>query len=352
MPDPKVDAALEVWLQVAIPKHSALTNAVALMIRGFLDRKKIDYLSVEGRTKTAAGIREKIERKAYSDPKSQLTDISGIRVITFFKSQVDEVCKVIEAEFNVDTKNSLDKSSLLGVDRLGYRSVHYVCDLGSKRMGMTEYSDYDGLKFELQVRTVLQHAWAELAHDRNYKFSEELPQGMQRQLFLYAGMLEIADSGFDTLVQGIDAYVAKIGRLDVKTLKQQEELNALSLQKFLQSKADSMNVKISGVGTNLDLSVQELRDYGASSLEDVDKLFTAELVAAHKKHIGSNTMTGLARVAMLYADLEGYFERAWKERWRQIKGNIVDMLGKKYTDQTVTEVLDKHRISHSKKAST
>ena len=82
---------------------------------------------------------------------------------------------MITGSFNIDEKNSLDKKILLASDQIGYRSVHFVCDLGAQRSGLPEFKDLGGLKFEIQVRTVLQHAWAELAHDRNYKFSGTLP---------------------------------------------------------------------------------------------------------------------------------------------------------------------------------
>jgi hypothetical protein len=56
----------------------------------------------------------------------------------------------------------------------------------------------------------LQHAWAELTHDRNYNFSGTLPRPFERQLFLYAGKLEIADKSFSELSVKIDAYMTKV----------------------------------------------------------------------------------------------------------------------------------------------
>src|SRR5690606_34771247 len=76
--------------------------------------------------------------------------------------------------------------------------------------GLPEFRGLSNLKFEVQVRTVLQHAWAELAHDRNYKLGGKLPRDMERQLYLYAGMLEIADRGFDELSKQIDIYAAQL----------------------------------------------------------------------------------------------------------------------------------------------
>lgn len=89
------------------------------------------------------------------------------------------------------------------------------------------------LKFEFQVRTILQHAWAELAHDRNYKLSSSLPRDMERQLYLYAGMLEIADKGFDELSQRIDNYAANLATQSSDHLMM-ATLDSVSLMAFVK----------------------------------------------------------------------------------------------------------------------
>nr|MZG82510.1 GTP pyrophosphokinase [Photobacterium lucens] len=166
----------------------------------------IDYLTVTGRTKDKKSALEKINRKSYKNPKSQMTDLSGIRIILYFESDINKVSELISDSFDIDFDNSLDKSKVLSKDQIGYRSVHYVCTLGQGRSNLPEYLELGELKFEVQVRTILQHAWAELAHDSSYKFSGTLPPEIERKLYLYAGMLEIADKGFDEISAQIDSY--------------------------------------------------------------------------------------------------------------------------------------------------
>jgi putative GTP pyrophosphokinase len=56
---------------------------------------------------------EKCSRKSYSNPREEMTDISGIRIITFLESQVAQIIELVRANFDVDEKNSLDKRRFL-----------------------------------------------------------------------------------------------------------------------------------------------------------------------------------------------------------------------------------------------
>lgn len=202
----EMESKVEEWLDEALASHARLTPVVASLAESLTKSAGIDVLTVSYRTKERSSALGKIERKGYREPAKQLTDLSGIRVVVYFESDVQKVADVIAGAFRVDVENSRNRDELMSVNEIGYRSAHYVCDLGEARSSLPEFRGMSGLKFEFQVRTVLQHAWAELAHDRNYKLGGKLPRGMERQLYLYAGMLEIADKGFDELSRQIDSY--------------------------------------------------------------------------------------------------------------------------------------------------
>src|ERR1700722_6249898 len=176
------------WLVEVLPKHERLSAAVSSLVENMLKKKSIEYLNVTHRTKSLSGAVEKIQRKEYDSPQTQLTDLSGVRIITYLEEQVGEISKIIKSLFEIDVKNSLDRSEFLGDDKVGYRSTHFVCKLGRKRSQLPEYEALGPLNFEIQIRTVLQHAWAELAHDRSFKFGTKLPTKIQRKLNLYSGM--------------------------------------------------------------------------------------------------------------------------------------------------------------------
>src|SRR5258706_13087619 len=138
---------MRVWLEEALVRHKRLTTAVSGVLESILTRGSIEYLSITGRTKALLSVEEKVKRKKFTQPKNQLTDLSEIRVITFLETQVKSISELIRNTFDVDKKNSLDRASDLGANKLGYRSTHFVCTLGNSRKGLLEYDALSELKF-------------------------------------------------------------------------------------------------------------------------------------------------------------------------------------------------------------
>jgi hypothetical protein len=103
----------------------------------------------------------------------------------------------------IDPANSIDKRQSLEADRFGYISVHYVVSLENTRAGLPEYAAFAELRGEIQVRTVLQHAWAAIDHKLRYKSKEEIPANVRRQLYRISALLETADEEFESLRQRI-----------------------------------------------------------------------------------------------------------------------------------------------------
>ncbi|MBU9547506.1 GTP pyrophosphokinase [Burkholderia multivorans] len=291
------------WLDEALQRHRRLTDVVSALVRSLLENKGIDYLAISGRTKDKAGALEKIKRKGYENPREQMTDLTGVRVIVFLESDVDRVSSIISDSFNVDHANSLNKDAVLQVNQTGYRSVHFVCDIGPQRGKLPEFEDLSGLKFEFQVRTLLQHAWAELAHDRNYKFSGKLPREMERQLYLYAGMLEIADKGLDQLSAQIDAYSESLRekgeRHDFKS-----PIDSISLAQFCDNWANENGIDISSHASRVHINdlIDELREFGITDLESLRAIIPDGYAKAAKKINYSPTIFGIVRDWMLISD--------------------------------------------------
>src|SRR6185295_15569382 len=117
------DNEIDSWVAADRPRFENLTTTAVSILESLLRANAVDFLSVSGRTKTLEGIHEKIKRKRYSDPQKQLTDMSGIRVILYFESQVERVSKIVEQSFGVDKANSFNRDATLSIDQIGYRSV-------------------------------------------------------------------------------------------------------------------------------------------------------------------------------------------------------------------------------------
>ncbi|MFZ5440409.1 MAG: GTP pyrophosphokinase [Myxococcota bacterium] len=145
---------------------------------------RIPVQFVGWRVKAPASLAHKLARpdKSYRQL-WDVTDLLGLRVATYFEDHVEQVARVVERHFRVDFSHSADRSR-----PAGYRSVHYVC--------AHERAPHPDFRFELQLRTVLQHAWAEVEHDLGYKVSDAVPEAIRRRFARVAGLLEIADQEF------------------------------------------------------------------------------------------------------------------------------------------------------------
>lgn len=101
------------WSEKIVPLHSRLTDVTVELVRSLLDSNSVEYLSVNGRTKSIESIKEKLRRNNYKSPKTQMTDVSGVRIITFLESQVEQVISIIRSAFEIDESNSLDRKKYL-----------------------------------------------------------------------------------------------------------------------------------------------------------------------------------------------------------------------------------------------
>jgi ppGpp synthetase/RelA/SpoT-type nucleotidyltranferase len=178
---------------------------------------------VTSRAKTLVSFAEKIHRpgKHYADPLGEITDLCGVRVIVHTLRDVLRVGEAIKAEksFRVVPQHSEDKRDrLLQDDRFGYLSVHYVV---ARPVGSGEQYA------EIQVRTILQHAWADIQHEVSYKKGFNLPPDLKREYGRLAAILEAADETFQRLRNELDRYATdpsapdSFAYLDEKDLKEE-----------------------------------------------------------------------------------------------------------------------------------
>ncbi|MCF8008470.1 MAG: RelA/SpoT [Halanaerobiales bacterium] len=194
------------WYKNKKELYNELAQKVESVIKNILVDREIVFHSIESRVKSTESLKRKASRNKYEDPIKEITDLAGIRIITLFEKDVYQISDIIKKTFEIDYKNSEDKSDLLAADKMGYKSVHYVATFKETLLKKDEYSKFKGLKFEIQIRSILQHAWAEIEHDRNYKLKGNLPKHLQRRFYVLAGMLEMADREFNLLAEEVDEY--------------------------------------------------------------------------------------------------------------------------------------------------
>ena len=188
-----------------------LGDIVSTILKNELKNANIDVLAVEHRVKEEQSLEGKLELKGekYSTL-SDITDILGERIICFFSDDVGRTASLVEQLFEIDWENSVDKRTELTPEAFGYLSLHYICSL-PKDMGYSE--ELTSKKFEIQIRSPLQHTWAESSHVLGYKSEFGVPKKITRELSRVAGLLEIADDQFISIRDDIRKYGEEVEQL-------------------------------------------------------------------------------------------------------------------------------------------
>lgn len=181
--------------------YESMTVRLRALITDLISDAGIDVIQIEARTKSAESFAEKISRKGrkYENPLVDMTDLIGLRIITYYREDVTRIGEVLKGEFLIDEKNSVDKMAALAPDRFGYLSMHYIASLSPTRRKLAEWKQYADIRAEIQVRTALQHAWSAVHHKLEYKSSTEAPPELRRRLFRLSALFELADEQFSEL---------------------------------------------------------------------------------------------------------------------------------------------------------
>jgi hypothetical protein len=197
-------------------------------------------------------------------------------VVTSFEDSVDDVAHALERHFVVDLAHSADKRRYTDHRHFGYRSLHYVCSAPASS------SLPSAFRFEVQLRTVLQHAWAEVEHDLGYKASAAVPDVIRRRFSRVASLLELADQEFSSIRSDLARYQAEV-HAEVSRADRAIELDVVSLPALLQAPAlQALDTAVAArvqrpVGTAVffpEYLVRLLRHAGLATADDVARAVT------------------------------------------------------------------------------
>jgi putative GTP pyrophosphokinase len=213
--------------------HTAFMGELERLLKHILDEGGVEIAQLEARTKSVESFSDKIVRKndKYPEPLSDITDLVGLRVTLYYPDDVGAVGELIEREFEVDWENSVRQGADSEPDRFGYRSDHYVVRLSDARRDLAEWKSFAKNRAEIQVRTVMQHAWAAVDHKIRYK-GADLPRDLQRRLSRLSALLEVADEQFASLQrasdEAVNSYEQSVARGEFDVA-----LDALSLRAYI-----------------------------------------------------------------------------------------------------------------------
>lgn len=256
-----------------------LGDVVHTLLANQLKNENISPLAIEHRVKEENSLAGKLELKGekYSSL-ADITDILGARIICFFSDEIDRVAKIVESNFDIDWDNSVDKRAIIKPDAFGYLSLHYICSFPAD-------SDYpDNIcdkKFEIQIRTTLQHTWAVINHDLGYKSNFGVPRMVTRNFSRIASILEIADEQFVNIRKDIEEYENDVRERIANSTADNLLIDNVSLNEYIKLNKEILSFmqELSDVCDGAEIShisaepyIEQLSYLGIKTLGDLSKM--------------------------------------------------------------------------------
>jgi putative GTP pyrophosphokinase len=292
-----------------------------------LDKEAIEYIHIEARLKEFESFKKKKVRKGYRNPE-EVTDLAGVMIVGSVLSNAELISKKIKSgkEFQIDWDKSEDHLIKLAEDRVGYRGKNYVAIFQEEAFrNADEYKRFKDLRFEIQIKTLLDYAWGKIEHDRNYKTADELQEkgDVRRRFKLAAGALEIVDNEFDRLSKETelvaDPIRNKIAKGDLNV-----EVSPFSLRCFLTLHFNDIPGFIELFQDPRDQLLDELRSMGIKTIADLNEIIRPDISQFKSKYAGASkakdyvSFSALIRDILIISDPDGYFKKAWKHHYNTL----------------------------------
>ena len=172
------------------------------------------------------------DKKEYAI-KEYITDLIGVRIICYYEPDIPKIAQLLRDNFEVLEES--DKSALLEEkdNIFGYKGYHLDLKINAERARLLEYERYKDIRFEVQIRSIIQDAWSVLDHKIKYKKS--IPANLKRQINALAALFEIADREFTQIKN-----VTKALEEGKKEAPKPEEIAPFDVFDFLSITAELM----------------------------------------------------------------------------------------------------------------
>jgi ppGpp synthetase/RelA/SpoT-type nucleotidyltranferase len=248
------------------PNYEALCQEVSFVLKKRLAEASVEVSAITWRVKGLTSFLGKIDRKQAVRPFEEIRDIAGVRIVYLHKIDLRKIKILVRQNFEV--LEEINKS-ISEVDRFGYTALHYLVQIKQETSG-ARYEDLKNSVCELQVRTVLQDAWAILDHHFRYKQESEIPLPLRREIHSLAGALETADNHFNEIAKKRARYINNLkARNSLSKVLLSEPINRDSLLVFLQRKFPDF--EIGGAENHIDLVMRSIDTQRFRRIKDLNK---------------------------------------------------------------------------------
>lgn len=212
-------------------EYAALAQEIQYLLSRTLAQRSIPIANISWRVKSFESFTAKVLRKRYDHPFDQCTDLVGARVVCLFPDDIDRVAAAVRSV--LDVKEVVDKRPT-EPDRFRYDALHMVVAVNRKNSG-SRARDFASLRCEIQIRSLLQDAWATAEHSLRYKSDQPFPQRLNRQLHELNAVLSSAETQLNALSRAKRSYAAWLGRSSVTKILN-ESVNGHSVPALLKKR--------------------------------------------------------------------------------------------------------------------
>lgn len=313
------DAGLGELYRSQLLRLEKLSAEAVYTIESALGRRKLKIHSLTSRVKELDSFVEKVRRKKYASPLREMQDMVGLRVVSLFLSDLPKIRDLLHSVFQVvDEENKIDSED---VASFGYMSVHFICRLGDRHSG-ARYDDIKDLDFEVQTRTIVMDAWANVSHHLAYKGEASIPQELRRDFHALSGLFYVADQHFEMLARAggnlEHKAQAALGSDEAAVIP----INTESIMAYVRNRYPDKKRSRKSDASEF---AEELLEAGYKNISDLDVAARSGEGSAISQDLKRRTkFTDLGMVRVAVAAIDPVYDQILNDR---VKGQFLGLLG-------------------------
>jgi putative GTP pyrophosphokinase len=290
-----------------IDRYRRVSKKTESLMEKLIEEKNIKFHLSESRAKDPESLEKKLKRpdKSYGFSIEDIPDLAGVRVVVHDKDDLKKVKSLIEKNFKIKRHKDSHNTESYDPNKFGYLSDHYVVLLDSPRVDLEEWEEAKGIQIEIQVLTVLQHAWATVSRVQ-YKREGEVPKSLRRQLNRLAGLFELADEEFVEIKEATKEAIEE----NKKPYDEETNVDSRVIEKYVRN-SESFDELLDQVRSTKKYILPGDEKYDSNIQEDKGKF--AAKVAEEMENLGIEEAKKLDDIVS--KDYKEFFNEAADVEW-------------------------------------